>query len=170
MQSPTLCRLSRSASPWIAGPANREEMGERMISVESWPDSAVKLWTLAQRFQKFVLVGVVGLAVNQLGLIALHSIGGVSVPVASPFAILASMVVTFFLNEIWTWHDRGSGRVIHRAMSYVPINIGGLLINWGILYYLHDEFGMHYLVANLFGAGVAAVWNFALNNAITWRT
>jgi dolichol-phosphate mannosyltransferase len=149
--------------------ASREETGERMISVESWSDSAVKLWTLTQRFQKFVLVGVVGLAVNQFGLIALHSLAGLSVPVASPFAIVASMLVTFFLNEIWTWHDRGSGRVIHRAMSYVPINIGGLVINWGILYYLHDEFGMHYLVANLFGAAAAAVWNFALNNAITWR-
>jgi putative flippase GtrA len=28
---------------------------------------------------------------------------------------------------------------------------------------------MHYLLANLVGAGVAAVWNFLLNNAITWR-
>jgi putative flippase GtrA len=54
-------------------------------------------------------------------------------------------------------------------MCYVPINIGGLLINWGVLAYLHDVHGMHYLIANLFGAGVAAVWNFLLNNAITWR-
>lgn len=140
-----------------------------MISVEAWPDSAVKLWTLAQRFQKFIVVGAVGLAVNQLGLIALHSSVGLSVALSSPIAIFASMIVTFFLNEAWTWHDRGRGRVIHRAMSYLPINIGGLIINWGLLFYLHDQLGMHYLVANLFGAGAAAVWNFALNNAITWR-
>lgn len=140
-----------------------------MISVESWPDSAVKLWTLAQRFQKFIVVGAVGLVVNQFGLMALHSLAGMSVALASPIAIFASMIVTFYLNEAWTWHDRGRGRVIHRAMSYLPINIGGLIINWGILYYLHDEHGMHYLLANLFGAGAAAIWNFILNNAITWR-
>jgi len=144
-------------------------MGAGMISVESWPDSAVKIWTLTQRFQKFIAVGVFGLLVNQVGLAALHGIAGVEVRVASPFAILVSMAVTFFLNEAWTWHDRGRGRVLHRAMSYVPINVGGLIINWGVLTFLHDSFDMHYLIANLFGAGLAAVWNFALNNAITWR-
>ena len=140
-----------------------------MISVESWPPSAVRLWTLAQRFQKFVAVGVVGLAVNQGGLAFLHGGIAVAVVAASPVAIFLSMLVTFYLNEAWTWHDRGSGRIISRAMYYVPINVGGLLINWSILYWLHAEFSMHYLIANLFGAGVAAIWNFALNNAITWR-
>ncbi len=28
---------------------------------------------------------------------------------------------------------------------------------------------MHYLLANLVGAGIAAVWNFGLNHVITWR-
>ncbi len=140
-----------------------------MISVESWPDSAVKIWTLTQRFQKFIVVGAIGLLVNQAGLAALHGIAGIEVRVASPFAILISMAVTFYLNEAWTWHDRGRGRVLHRAMSYVPINVGGLIINWVVLTFLHDAFDMHYLIANLFGAALAAVWNFALNNAITWR-
>jgi dolichol-phosphate mannosyltransferase len=140
-----------------------------MISVESWPQSAVRLWTLTQRFQKFIVVGAIGLVVNQGSLTALHGSLAVALVVASPIAIMLSMIVTFFLNEAWTWHDRGSGRVISRAMSYIPINVGGLLINWGILFYLTDQFGMHYLLANLIGAGVAAIWNFALNNMITWR-
>lgn len=140
-----------------------------MISVESWPESAVRMWTLAQRFQKFILVGAVGLIVNQAGLVALHGILDLAVRTASPFAILISMAVTFYLNEAWTWHDRGTGRVLHRAMSYVPINVGGLIINWVVLNYLHDSHDVHYLLANLVGAGMAAVWNFALNNAITWR-
>jgi dolichol-phosphate mannosyltransferase len=140
-----------------------------MISVESWPQSAVRLWTIAQRFQKFVAVGVVGLAVNQGGLAVLHDGFSVAVVLGSPIAIFLSMIVTFYLNEAWTWHDRGSGRIISRAMYYVPINVGGLLINWAVLFWLHEQFGMHYLIANLFGAGVAAIWNFVLNNAITWR-
>ena len=146
-----------------------EEMDHGMISVESWPDSAARLWVVAQRFQKFVVVGAFGLVVNQAGLLLLHGLMGVEVRVASPLAILASMAVTFMLNEAWTWHDRGSGRVLHRAMSYVPINLGGLFINWVVLTFLHDSYDMHYLIANLFGAGLAAIWNFALNNAITWR-
>lgn len=140
-----------------------------MISVESWPQSAVRLWTLTQRFQKFVVVGAIGLAVNQGSLTLLHGVSGMNPFVALPIAVMFSMVVTFFLNEAWTWHDRGSGRVVSRALNYIPINIGGLLINWGIFYILLDQFSVNYIIANLIGAGVAAIWNFVLNNMITWR-
>lgn len=141
-----------------------------MISVESWPEPAARIWALLQRFQKFLVVGALGFVTNQGFLFFLHDSAGLSVPAASPIAIFISMVVTFYLNEIWTWHDRGSGRIISRARTYIPINIGGLAINWGVLTYLHDSWDVHYLIANLIGAAVAAVWNFGLNNAITWRS
>jgi putative flippase GtrA len=140
-----------------------------MISVESWPQPAVRVWVLAQRFRRFLIVGAAGLVVNQASLAFLHDIVGIAVVMASPVAILLSMMVTFMLNEHWTWHDRGTGRVVSRAMTYVPINLGGLFINWGILYYLVEDHRVHYLAANLMGAGVAAIWNFFLNHAITWR-
>jgi len=127
------------------------------------------LWTLAQRFQKFVVVGAVGLAVNQGVLWFLHESSGMNLVAASPIAIMVSMVVTFFCNEMWTWHDRGTGRISSRAMSYVPINFGGLVLNWGALYVLTENTGMHWFAANLIGAGIAAIWNFTLNNMITWR-
>jgi putative flippase GtrA len=87
---------------------------------------------------------------------------------ASPIAIFLSMIVTFILNERWTWHDRGQGRILHRAVLYGSINSGGLLINWLTLVSLH-QIGLDYLVANLVGAGFAAAWNFSLNHALTWR-
>ncbi len=139
-----------------------------MMSTETWPQSAIRAWTLAQRFQKFVVVGAVGLAVNQGLLYLLAGVAGMRVAAASPLAIFASMLVTFALNEVWTWHDRGRGRLVHRALLYGTINSGGLLINWGILVGL-EHAGLHYLLANLVGAGCAAVWNFGLNNVITWR-
>lgn len=139
-----------------------------MQQTERLPRSVGRLWGVAQRFQRFLLVGVAGLAVNQ-GLLMVLA-GSLAMPVfaASPVAIVASMVVTFALNETWTWHDRGAGRILNRAVLYGAINSGGLLINWGVLVWLTDR-GMHYLAANLVGAGLAAIWNFALNNAITWR-
>jgi putative flippase GtrA len=140
-----------------------------MMSSETWPRSAVRVWGLAQRFQKFLVVGAVGLAVNQGMLFLLAGLASVPVVVASPIAIAASMVVTFVLNEAWTWHDRGGGRILNRAFLYGTINSGGLLINWGVLLYLEREAGLHYLLANLVGAGIAAVWNFLLNHLITWR-
>ena len=79
------------------------------------------------------------------------------------------MVVTFVLNERWTWHDRGGRPLLQRAMLYGSINSGGLVINWLLLVSLHNM-GLNYLFANLVGAGVAAIWNFSLNHVITWRS
>ena len=140
-----------------------------MMSTETWPQSAVRIWTLAQRFQKFLVVGAIGLAVNEGMLFALAHLAALAIAVASPIAIIVSLVVTFGLNEVWTWHDRGSGRLGNRALMYGAVNSGGLLINYLVLTLLVRETSMHYLMANLVGAGVAAVWNFGLNNMITWR-
>jgi putative flippase GtrA len=140
-----------------------------MQSTGSWTRPAVRVLAVTQRFQKFLVVGAIGLAVNQGALFLIVSLSDASLAVASPVAILLSMVVTFVLNEVWTWHDRGGGRLLTRAALYGTINSGGLLINAGLLLFLEREFGMHYLMANLIGAGVAALWNFGLNHVITWR-
>ena len=139
-----------------------------MLSSEGLPRPVVRTATVTRRFQKFLLVGAIGLAVNQGVLFALVAQAGVPVALASPVAILLSMIATFTLNERWTWQDRGSGPILHRALLYGSINSGGLLINWVTLVSL-DGMGLNYLIANLVGAGIAAIWNFSLNHALTWR-
>ena len=139
-----------------------------MLSSEGLPRPVVRPATITRRFQKFLLVGAIGLAVNQGALFALVDQAGLAVAIASPLAIFLSMIVTFSLNERWTWHDRGHGRILHRALLYGSINSGGLLINWGLLIALHNA-GLNYLIANIIGAGVAAVWNFCLNHLLTWK-
>ena len=83
-----------------------------MLSPESLPRPVARAAALTQRFQKFLLVGAIGLAVNQGALFALVDLFGVNLVLASPIAILISMAVTFTLNERWTWHDRGRGRIL----------------------------------------------------------
>lgn len=139
-----------------------------MFSVESWPQPAARAWILARRFQKFLVVGAVGLGVNQGVLLLLHQGFGSHLVLASTIAIFVSMIVTFLLNEYWTWHDRSGGPLVHRMLKYFPINLIGLVINVVILKTLVAETGMNYLIANLFGAGAAAIWNFFLNNHFTW--
>ena len=139
-----------------------------MLVREDIPLLVERALPVARRFQKFLVVGAVGLAVNQGLLFLLVSFGDMHVAAASPIAILVSMAVTFLLNELWTWRDRGEGHIVRRISLYGAINSGGLLINWGLLVGLHNV-GLNYLVANLVGAAVAAVWNFSLNHVITWK-
>lgn len=147
----------------------RQGVRPYMLSVENWPEPAIRAWKIAYRFQKFLIVGAVGLAVNQGFLFLFHDVFQLRLGIASPLAIFLSMIVTFTLNERWTWHDRGTGPVLHRMGMYFPINLVGLLINFGVLYVLVHAFDVHYLVANLFGAGIAAIWNFVVNHHVTWR-
>lgn len=121
-----------------------------------------------RRFATFLVVGAVGFGVNQGALFLLVSRGVLVAAWASPIAIGLSMAVTFVLNAVWTWRDRGADSPLRRAGLYVVINTGGLLINWGLLVVL-ERAGLHYLWANVGGAGAAAFWNFVLNNRITWR-
>lgn len=139
-----------------------------MLAVEDNPVAVQRVLAIVRRFQKFLLVGTIGFAINQGLLFVLVSFFSMRVAAASPVAILVSMAVTFLLNEQWTWRDRGEGHVLRRASFYALINSGGLLINWGFLISLHNA-GMNYLVANIIGAGAAAVWNFSLNHILTWR-
>jgi putative flippase GtrA len=141
-----------------------------MISTRTWPEPAVRAFNIVQRLQKFLLVGAMGLATQQVLVFLLHDIVGWNSRPALVLAIAASMAVTFILNEMWTWHDRGSGSIIHRMMFYVPINTIGLLINLEVAILLNDQAGVHLQVASLVGAGIAAVWNFTVNNFVTWRT
>ncbi|MGD9712558.1 MAG: GtrA family protein [Thermomicrobiales bacterium] len=140
-----------------------------MLSVESWPEPVARVWHFTHRFQRFLIVGAIGLTVNQGLLFLFHDLAHLRLSLASPLAIFLSMLVTFALNERWTWHDRGTGPVLHRMGMYFPINFIGLIINFGVLSVLVNRFDLHYLVANLFGAGLAAVWNFLVNHHVTWR-
>ncbi len=139
-----------------------------MLSSEELPGLLHRAAAVVRRFQKFLLVGAIGLAVNQGALFALVGMADRPVVAASPVAIILSMFVTFILNERWTWHDRGEGRILRRALMYGTINSGGLVINWALLVFL-ERGGVNYLLANLVGAGVAAIWNFGLNHSFTWR-
>jgi putative flippase GtrA len=139
-----------------------------MLSTESFPRPVARVASMTRRFQKFLLVGGIGLGVNQGILFVLVGLLGMAVIAASPIAIFLSMVVTFVLNERWTWRDRGQGSIAQRAMLYGSINSVGLLINWFTLVSL-ERMGLNYLIANLIGAGIAAIWNFSLNHALTWR-
>lgn len=130
-------------------------------------ETSAGVGAFVRRFSAFLSVGAVGFAVNQGSLYALVDRVRMSAVRASPVAIAISMAVTFVLNALWTWRDRAGGPSLRRVVWYVAINTGGLLINWGLLVLL-ERAGLHYLWANVGGAGGAAFWNFALNNRITW--
>ncbi len=123
----------------------------------------------ALRFQKFLAVGGVGFVVNSAFLYLLTDIALLFYVASSILAIEISMLVTFLLNETWTWRDRSEGALWGRMWRYQLVNLTGLLINVAVLYALTAGLGLHYFGSNLMGAGMAAVWNYTVNHTVTWR-
>jgi dolichol-phosphate mannosyltransferase len=120
----------------------------------------------ARRFVKFCLVGGTGVVVNTAVLFALTEWGRVGLAVASPLAVEVAIINNFYWNNSWTF--RAQGVNAGRLVKFNLVSLVGMAITTGVLLFLVNTFSLHYLIANLFGIGVAMVWNFLLNFFWTW--
>lgn len=119
-----------------------------------------------RQFVKFSLVGGSGVVVNSALLFALHEWLSVRLLIASPIAVEAAILNNFFWNNLWTF--RAGGTSLRRLAKFNLVSLVGMAITTGILYFLAEHYGLHYLLANLIAIGVATFWNFTLNLFWTW--
>jgi len=121
-------------------------------------------WT---RFIKFNLVGLTGVVVNE-GLLVLLASGGVYYVYASAFAIEASIISNFVLNDLWTFRDRRHGRAATRFLKFNALMLVGLVVNLAILYLGTEYLAVNYALSNLAGIAVAFVVRYWLSVRYAW--
>lgn len=119
----------------------------------------------ALRFARFCLVGSSGVLVNMGMLRLLHEELGLLLESSSIVAISLAIVNNFLWNNFWTF--RASGILPRRAIQFLVISLGGMVINLTVLKML-VYFGSHYQAANLVGILLATGWNFFANSRWTW--
>ena len=142
-----------------------------LVSVVQWA------WRQRQRFLKFGVVGVSGVAINQVAIWACNERLFTGVENASlrlnlsmAVGIVLGMTNNFHWNRKWTWKDRERTQelpVVHQYLQYAAANWAGIVVQVAITNLLSAW--MPYLLANLFGIGVACVINFILNDLWTYR-
>jgi dolichol-phosphate mannosyltransferase len=124
------------------------------------------------RFLKFIGVGLSGVVVNEGILWLLTHFGGLAYYISSLFAIEASIISNFVLNDIFTFSDRRTGKTgsfIVRLLKFNVTCAAGAGIQYGLLLLFTSVFGVHYLISNIIGILVAFIWNYALSNLWTWK-
>lgn len=119
-----------------------------------------------ERFVKFALVGLSGVGVNSASLYFLYQILYLPLPLASALAVEMAIASNYLLNSIWTFNDPSLS--LYRFAKFNLVSLGGLVIAVTTLQGLVTTIGLHYLIANLVGIGLATIWNFALNLFWTW--
>jgi dolichol-phosphate mannosyltransferase len=76
------------------------------------------------------------------------------------------------LNHFFTFADRNTGGAAgffgRLGKFFLMCNIGGL-IQIGVANLLTITFGMDDLVSILIAIAVATLWNFLMNNRLTWK-
>ncbi len=125
-----------------------------------------------KRLLKFCAVGLSGIIVNQGLLWLLTEFGGLRYYVSALFAIEASIISNFVLNDYFTFADRRTGRgksFVVRLLKFNVTCLAGAAIQYGLLLLFTSVLGIHYLISNLIAIAVAFLWNYFMSSWWTWK-
>ena len=151
--------------------------GQTKLSLLTQGDYIRHLFSLMRRsgeldrLMKFVLVGGSGTLVN-LGLLALLREGaGIHYLISGALAFEVSVIWNFLLNDRFTFSDRRRNNtgLLGRLSRFNVTSLGGFAIYLGILGFLTEILGLHYLASAAIGILSAFGWNFIVNSRWTWR-
>lgn len=120
------------------------------------------------RLSRFLLVGVSGLAVNQIALYAFTELAGFHYLVSAVVATQWSTAWNFALAEIWVFDADRAGR-LRRFVSFAIMNNAWLVLRGPFLVLLTDVVGIDYLVSNLLALGSTTLVRFVISDGMIWR-
>lgn len=134
-------------------------------------------WKQRGRFLQFGMVGVTGIALNQIVIwlcqehlyTAIRDLS-LRLNLAMATGILIGMTNNFHWNRKWTWKDRYRAEhtpLLKQYLQYCTANWAGILIQVVLTNLL--VLWVPYLIANLIGIGFASLANFTLNDLWTYR-
>jgi len=130
-------------------------------------------WTRLTRGFRFGLVGLLGLAVNQLVLWLLVSSLGLNYLIAAVVASQASTAAAFVLNEAWVFQAQPVSRTLRamlmRLLVFDAVNGASLLLRLPVLYVLTSIVGINYLLSNLAAIAVFMLMRFVVADGWIWR-
>ncbi|HKS98448.1 MAG TPA: GtrA family protein [Rugosimonospora sp.] len=117
------------------------------------------------RTARFLMVGAVGVGVNNGVLLLLHGLAALPLVIASAIAAELAIAHNYVLNEVWTFRP---GRLSARRFGAFNLTgLGALAVNVGVLQLLTLA-GTWYLLANVAGVAAAAGVNLALSTSWIW--
>jgi len=154
-------RASNAANTEAPGCPRNHPLGD---VAERIPDTRVT------EFIRFSIVGASGIVVN-LGLyLLLTRVFDVSLHVASPVAIEASIIWCFSLNDAWSFGGRQTraSLLMRLARFHAVCGVGGVF-NYAVLVLMVEVFTWWDVLANLLGISLAVLIKYLVNSFWTWR-
>jgi putative flippase GtrA len=133
----------------------------------------VRFRQIIHEFAKFGIIGVVGLAITNLGYALLHS-HGVGPVTSTTIATIVATIVAYVGNRYWSFAHRERTNIPREGVTFFVLNGIGLLIQDAVVafnsYVLHLE---HHKLAEFIalntGIAIATVFRFWSYRRFVWR-
>ena len=123
-----------------------------------------------ENFMRFLLVGMSGLVVNSLALVAFTELAGIHYVISAAIATQVSTLWNFGLTETWVFGKRATERpFVQRLVSFLLINNLLLILRGPIITLLVGRLGIHYLIANLASLFVMTLLRYLLADKWIWN-
>lgn len=122
------------------------------------------------RFIMFILSGCMGAMMHVLILALALSALGWSFIYGQLTASAFAMVINFIVNNHFTYHDKKlKGMLILPALlKFLLVCSVGAVTNLAVAATLFEH-GLVWWFSGLIGAGIGAVWNYAVSRSLTWK-
>jgi dolichol-phosphate mannosyltransferase len=119
------------------------------------------------RLAKFMAVGISGVFVN-MGAYTYLVGSGMQPAYASAVSVEASILSNFALNDLWTFRDRRSRKVMIRLLLFHLSRLGGAITNVAIVALL-TALGLDPIMSNILGIIIGVAVNFYTSDRAVWR-
>ncbi len=117
---------------------------------------------------RYIVAGVVGVAVNVGVLYGLTRFFGVWYLAASVVSFIISLLVSFALQKMWTFQDRGMELAGRQFLVYLAIALFNLGLNSLCMYFFTSILGIWYVMSQLLSSGLIAISSFFLYRAFVF--
>src|SRR5213080_945578 len=129
----------------------------------------LRIGDMVARFARFGVVGLTGLLVNTLALVALTEGVGFYYLLSAVVASQLSTLWNFFLTDLWVFRGRPKGRTrVARLALFAVMNNLALLLRSPILVLLTSAIGVNYLVSNLLSLALLTVLRYSVADVWIW--
>lgn len=126
----------------------------------------------AVKLVRYMVISIFAVFVNMFIYLILTRYFHINYVYSSILSLETMIIFSFALSEIWVPKTKTEkpANTILRGIKYNTLCLGGILINITILWLFTNILNIHYLISNLFGATGAAIWNYAMNIWLIWKT
>jgi len=123
---------------------------------------------LLEKVFKFAVVGFSAFVIDFGTTYLLKEKAKANKYLANTIAFILSASYNFTLNRLWTWGSQDN-QILMQAFKFGCVMTTGLAIASGLIYVFTDRMKLNFYISKLMAVSVVMVWNFTMNNFVTFN-